>query len=680
MLRFRFLVKIPDSLDDILVDNDTEADEFAGMIPADDGRKTPTRAEVDDLFAALEDPERRIAYKLFWFWPTETDPATAAKSKRDPNAAYRYTDTIMSWKIHAMSVQSHESVIERHNLAVYSHLMALYGEQSPRQRTEQQVPADVDNHWRDGIRWWNDLAGDPDLWHSVSEFVTALNDPRLDYRFARSLRDQFAYAFDQINVELAIEFAKTGREADAKRQVAYMKLSQPGSDDVEGTFDDAFSGLLKQTEAIVDAALAEAKAKPKDGLKQANAVLNQTADPLRVSRIVLDKGSPVRDAIVSAVFAGVRGCLIAYGNETKDWDECLKIAEELKGVAETKEQKEKAEEDSRIIANNMRAADMVGRCACCGAKIYPSDKEFAKSVPLYGQVEKGLSYGQVKYKTQTIVVPICKSCAASSHTVYNSVIRRFPVIKNLLDQGWKIGQRPTQEEIRALWTQRTYIPRPQTTYSPTTVTSKPSVTTETKKQKSKSLGGFLFSAIKLIGAGIILLFCKAPLLFIIGCVFLYAWIDGGFRSDTVKSSPPKPTVTRNIESEELWKSRREQQPYNGAIRRYHYASADAPLGISTSSGENYYVKLVRPSSGETVVDVFIVGGNTVEIDVPSGTYELRYASGRTWYGYHYLFGPNTAYSKANRLFSFTYGRGYDVTLYKVANGNLSTQRMSEEDF
>ena len=467
-------------------DAGTEADEFAGMIPADDGRKVPTRAEVDDLFAALENPERRIAYMLFWFWPSETDPAKDAKSKRDPNAAYRHTDAVRTWENRALASPRSESVVERHNLAVYSHLMALYGEQSPRQRTTQQTPADVDNHWRDGIRWWNDLAGEPDLWHSVSEFVTALNDPRLDYRFARSLRDQFAYAFDQINVELAIEFAKTGREADAKRQVAYMKLSQPGSDDVEGTFDDAFAGLLKQTEAIVDAALAEAKAKPKDGLKQANAILNQTADPLRVSRIVLDKGSPVRDAIVSAVFAGVRGCLIAYGNETKDWDECLKLTEKLKGIAETEEQRKIVEQDVEVISENQKqtkqqkiyslvsniqkCAKREERCACCGGK-----RDFTTSVTLYGKLQKGTAFGQVQFQTQTISVPVCQNCdlllearrsgkaddkwdrklafafSGMTEEKLKWALLSFPPIKELMNDGWKIGDGPTKDEIRCLW-------------------------------------------------------------------------------------------------------------------------------------------------------------------------------------------------------------------------------------
>ncbi len=48
-------------------DAGTEANEFADIIPGDDLRAIPTRDEVRDLFAKLEDPEQRIAYSLFWF-------------------------------------------------------------------------------------------------------------------------------------------------------------------------------------------------------------------------------------------------------------------------------------------------------------------------------------------------------------------------------------------------------------------------------------------------------------------------------------------------------------------------------------------------------------------------------------------------------------------------------------
>ncbi len=404
-------------------DAGTEADEFAGMIPADEGRTPPTREVVHDLFAALDVPEKRIAYALFWFWPAESESASGARASRsrDPNAAFRNTKSVGDWEKRALGASRSESVVERHNLAVYCHLMALSGERSSKQRVAQQASDTVDRCWREAIRWWNDIAAEPDLWHSVSELVSSLGDPRLDYRFARSLRDQFAYAFDQINVELAIDYAKTGREADAKRQVAYMKLSQPDSDDVEGTFDDAFSGLLKQTEAVVDTALAETKANPKDGLKQANAILSQTSEPLSVSRIVLNMGSPVRESIVTTIFNGVRDCLIIYGNATKDWSGCLELLNELKVIAETGEQEGFVSNDIALISKNKLIQEEGNRCWFC-----KSPKTCAIDVPMYGDVTRNSS--KVQWKSITATIPTCAKCRKKWNSTDGKIGCSFPII------------------------------------------------------------------------------------------------------------------------------------------------------------------------------------------------------------------------------------------------------------
>lgn len=125
-------------------------------------------------------------------------------------------------------------------------------------------------------------------------------------------------------------------------------------------------------------------------------------------------------------------------------------------------------------------------------------------------------------------------------------------------------------------------------------------------------------------------------------------------------------------------------PTSGTIRRYTGAEGVAPLEIKTSSGSNYLVKLEDMSTGNNILDVFVRGGSTVNIQVPLGTYRLKYAAGQTWYGYEHYFGPSTGYSKADSAFRFYNDgyrlSGYTVTLYQVQNGNLSTSRLSPNQF
>jgi peptidoglycan hydrolase-like protein with peptidoglycan-binding domain len=125
-------------------------------------------------------------------------------------------------------------------------------------------------------------------------------------------------------------------------------------------------------------------------------------------------------------------------------------------------------------------------------------------------------------------------------------------------------------------------------------------------------------------------------------------------------------------------------PNSGTVHTYTAAERVAPLELKAAPGGHYLVKLVNARTFAPVLTVFVRGGATVEVDVPLGTYEIRYASGETWYGYDNLFGPNTAYSKAERTFNFAVVgnrvEGFTITLYKVAHGNLPTTTIKPTDF
>jgi hypothetical protein len=125
-------------------------------------------------------------------------------------------------------------------------------------------------------------------------------------------------------------------------------------------------------------------------------------------------------------------------------------------------------------------------------------------------------------------------------------------------------------------------------------------------------------------------------------------------------------------------------PEPGTIRRHTARTGIAPLEIKTSAGSNYLVKLEDISTGTNILDVFVRGGSTINIEVPLGTYRLKYAAGQTWYGYEHYFGPDTGYSKADSTFRFYNDgnrvSGYTVILYQVRDGNLRTSRLSPEQF
>jgi len=114
----------------------------------------------------------------------------------------------------------------------------------------------------------------------------------------------------------------------------------------------------------------------------------------------------------------------------------------------------------------------------------------------------------------------------------------------------------------------------------------------------------------------------------------------------------------------------------------------APLRVKTAAGSpNYYVKIVdwaeRETHGARLV-FFVRSGQTVDVGVPIGTYELRYAAGETWYGEEYLFGPETVYRRTDEQFVFCVDGdrvlGFTVELIKQIDGNLKETPIRPADF
>ena len=125
-------------------------------------------------------------------------------------------------------------------------------------------------------------------------------------------------------------------------------------------------------------------------------------------------------------------------------------------------------------------------------------------------------------------------------------------------------------------------------------------------------------------------------------------------------------------------------PKNGTIRSFAQGQRSAPLKVNTRGSDHYLIKLTRPGSTEAVMYLFIRAGQSAEIKVPLGTFEIKWATGAEWYGYKKKFGESTAYGKAGKLVSFeqtsTEFIGHQITLYPVPSGNLSTKTISADEF
>lgn len=129
-------------------------------------------------------------------------------------------------------------------------------------------------------------------------------------------------------------------------------------------------------------------------------------------------------------------------------------------------------------------------------------------------------------------------------------------------------------------------------------------------------------------------------------------------------------------------------PRTGVFHSYFRKSDSrtlAPLKISTSGNNiNYFIKVVRSDTERVVETIFIRGGDTAITHIPLGSYRIKYADGRIWYGTKLLFGPSTQYIEANQLFKFDIEgdkvAGFSLELWKQINGNMETRTIPRSAF
>jgi hypothetical protein len=122
--------------------------------------------------------------------------------------------------------------------------------------------------------------------------------------------------------------------------------------------------------------------------------------------------------------------------------------------------------------------------------------------------------------------------------------------------------------------------------------------------------------------------------------------------------------------------------YNGEVVRKPNSNSvrRCPLSIEVKGDDAYYIHLKALHFSMDTMGFMVAPGSSVELDVPTGRYEIYYATGKTWYGIVQKFGAETAYYKCEGTFQFTESSGWALELYEQVNGNLDTDKISANDF
>ena len=132
------------------------------------------------------------------------------------------------------------------------------------------------------------------------------------------------------------------------------------------------------------------------------------------------------------------------------------------------------------------------------------------------------------------------------------------------------------------------------------------------------------------------------------------------------SSTPRPATTPKPTVKPTPTLTPQTMPANGKV--FYCSTTDRPSSfkVTNSGSSNYYMKFVKAGTNTTVITFFVRANSTVEIDMPAGNLELRYACGSTWYGEKNLFGEKTAYAKDEEYYDFS-NYTWEISLYTSNN-------------
>ena len=443
-------------------------------------RPIPTKEEVEEAFAKLEDPESRLLAEFFWVWPLgEEDPALKAFQERDSGVAFEV------WE-RAVLEFGRSRPIAQHNLAVAYQMYAVDAETQAidyKRTISDTFTRTMLKYWEKAFRYWEALADNDDFWELFEARMREFDDPRLTGGFIRRLRQTFPIAFDNINLALAVRYVKAGKLSEARRHVDYMRRTMSGLDNVEQNFSALFASIEKRLTLLTEQYDEKVSKDPLAGKECFLALLQQAQTFAALANGLLADEDPIRIQILTSIFRSANRYLIAYGNEGAIWPECLALNAKLEPFACTDQLKEIHEKNRKVLEENVRIyrEEHPERCPLCGQELNEENLSHA-SVHLYRNVEyKGKN--QFSYQKAKLEIACCRDCAISVDSFFNSIcifdyplrpfyyprlinrdpeevskeeekiktqLSNLPNIKESLKEGWQIGEGPSQKEMKEI--------------------------------------------------------------------------------------------------------------------------------------------------------------------------------------------------------------------------------------
>jgi hypothetical protein len=117
------------------------------------------------------------------------------------------------------------------------------------------------------------------------------------------------------------------------------------------------------------------------------------------------------------------------------------------------------------------------------------------------------------------------------------------------------------------------------------------------------------------------------------------------------------------------------------VYKFNRGSTSSTLKIIPSQGtENLVIKLEDTSTNKESCWFLIVKGHSYKTPIPPGSYIIKLAMGKSWYGDKYLFGTHGSYSKIDQKITIPEFTNYTIELNPGLLGTLTQQKIEANEF
>ncbi len=370
------------------------------------GRTIPSKDEVDEAFLRLEDPLSRLIDEFFWFWPRPVNGARDDGIFAMLQGNWSVANGLWAQARHSTASEE-DALIAEHNLGVFWSLKAISAEFE-----ESAVSSDgeeADFCWEKAFKHWEAVSDSDGFWDAVSGRVLDIADPRLTTGFVQNMRQEFPIAFDRINADFVVHYAKKGKESHANRHFAYIKKTHAGMDDIDTTLGTLVSPLEKTVELALAQAQKATKDNPSTALDAATKLLDSTREVVAVLRHIPYE-FPQRHTLLDSIARQCNSCQVIYANATGDWESCLSVLTAIIDMPQDIKLKALIESNHEVCKKNAVADKELNTCFLCGKRLKQSEHHDAV-LKMYGNVRRSQQvYGQVEYQKKEVRISCCINC------------------------------------------------------------------------------------------------------------------------------------------------------------------------------------------------------------------------------------------------------------------------------